>query len=782
MNAAPQIMSELGQAALDYAARGWFVFPVPPGTKKSHKSAEHSGGRNWGATSDPEEIRRDWARWPDANVGIATGAASGFFVIEADTAAGHGVDGIAALAALIEAHGPLPETIEALSPSGSWHIYFRWPEGCGVRNSAGLITRGVDVRGDGGMIVAAPSVKPGAAQPYRWKNPPPLFDLADCPGWLLDLATRPKAAPGLRIDTGPTGTAWAEAALRGELAAVLAAPQGRRNAALNAAAFSLGQIVAGGGLAEADAAARLTGAALAIGLEAGETVRTIASGMAAGMAAPRWPAIAPAYAQATDADPVDLWGRFDPPALPEGLLPPIIEEFAVVQGARMGSDPAGLAVAALVTCAAAIPDSVKIQVKEHDPHWTESARLWAALVGAPSTKKSPILSAATGPLCRLDVEMFRDWTAEVAAFTATPKDERQGQAAPPQRRLRIEDATVEAAQVVLEGSPWGVLLLQDELSGWFGAMDKYNGGKGANADRGFWLRSFNGGEFALNRVGRGAAIIPNLSVCLLGGIQPDPIRRVAADAQDDGLLQRLFPVILRPATMGRDEPAPDVAATYAGLIEALRGTRPPGWLGNLAVRFDARAQAVRRELEAEHLRLTALESINGKLAAHIGKYDGLFARLCLTWHCIEHAGQKHLPETIGEGLARRVGHFLHRFLLRHALAFYAGTLGLSDDHDRLSALAGFIIARGRETVTGRDVQQSIHAMRGIEDRDVRRLFEQLAALGWLTPTPGPRPSSPPVWRVNPAVHAKFASRATRERERRAEVRETLENLRRGEIC
>jgi len=65
-------------AALSYATNhGWFVFPAPPGEKKSYKSAEHSNGRKWGATNDAEEIRQDWARWPLAGIGIPTGEVNG---------------------------------------------------------------------------------------------------------------------------------------------------------------------------------------------------------------------------------------------------------------------------------------------------------------------------------------------------------------------------------------------------------------------------------------------------------------------------------------------------------------------------------------------------------------------------------------------------------------------------------------------------------------------------------------------------------------------------------
>jgi len=97
-------------------------------------------------------------------------------------------------------------------------------------------------------------------------------------------------------------------------------------------------------------------------------------------------------------------------------------------------------------------------------------------------------------------------------------------------------------------------------------------------------------------------------------------------------------------------------------------------------------------MERTHLELMQLETINKKLALHIGKYDGYFGRLCLLWHCIEHAHEPALPLDITEATARRVADFMHRFLLRHALAFYAGVLGLADEHDRLAAVAGFILA------------------------------------------------------------------------------------------
>lgn len=753
-------------AALDAAGRGWHVFPVVIGQKKSHKRAEFSCGRRWGATKDQEEIAVDWARWPDANLGVPTGALNGFFVIDLDTADGHGTDGLAGFEIMADAFG-IPETVTAETPSGGRHLYFRCPDGAPIFNSQSAVMLGVDVRGDGGMVLAPPSVKPGAAGPYRWIKAPGAYPIADCPEWLLQAcrqasakamhtASTPGSAPSPAARTSATGKTGEDY----EVLIAQLAEDGRKHAAVRDIAASMAaqgctpQFVEGFvrhhcPVWEENVAGSIRSAFEKFSQEQVE--------------------------QHFASDPVDLWGRFDPPALPKGLLPELIESFALVQGEQMGADPAGLAVAALVTCAAAIPDRIKAKVKQHDDAWFEAPRLWAALVGSPSAKKTPILQAATEPLRRIDTRQFGEWHSAMALWSALSKDDQRKAPKPKPVRLRIEDATVEATQAALENSPDGALMLQDELSGFFGAMDKYSGGKGAAADRAFWLRSFNGGQYALDRVGRGAALIENLSICLLGGIQPEPIRKIAGDTQDDGLLQRLFPIVLRPASQGTDAPAPPVAARYQDLIVALRRPAPIA-AGGTFLQYDAEAQKIRRKLEADHLRMQSAEAISRKLASHIGKYDGLFVRLCVTWHCIENAGAAELPGHITAHTAERVASFLHDFLLRHAFAFYAGVLGLSEDHDRLAAIAGHILARKLERITNRDVQRGDKAMRSLRDQDVQPLLQQLAAMGWLEKVDGPRPSSAPHWMVNPAVHSRFTARALAERERRDEARRVLANL------
>ena len=180
-------------AALNYA-KAVSVFPAELGVdadgkafKRPYKAARYSGGINWGATRDPEQIRKDFDRWPHAAVCIPTGIENDFFVVEADTPKGHDVDGIANLEKLI-AGREWPETRMAQSPTGSRHHYFAYPLNGRVRNRTGknAIAPGVDLLGDGGMVVAPPSIRPGVGE-YIWLNP--NVGIKHAPQWLLDIVT-----------------------------------------------------------------------------------------------------------------------------------------------------------------------------------------------------------------------------------------------------------------------------------------------------------------------------------------------------------------------------------------------------------------------------------------------------------------------------------------------------------------------------------------------------------------------------------------------------------------
>ncbi|MCI0392152.1 MAG: bifunctional DNA primase/polymerase [Acidobacteria bacterium] len=130
------------------------------------------------ATLDEGRIREWWDMWKDANVGVATGKEAGFFVLDVDPRSG----GHKALADLEREHGKLPETRSALTGGDGVHYFFKYPDFT-VRNSAGKLGLGLDIKSDGGSIVVAPSLH-ASGRRYRWRNGAPI---AEAPAWLLRL-------------------------------------------------------------------------------------------------------------------------------------------------------------------------------------------------------------------------------------------------------------------------------------------------------------------------------------------------------------------------------------------------------------------------------------------------------------------------------------------------------------------------------------------------------------------------------------------------------------------
>ena len=168
-------------AALDYAARGWRVVPIIPGGKRPPMAAWQTH-----ATTAPVVIERWWGRdHPDCGIGIATGESTGLWVLDVD-----GDAGADSLADLEATHGPLPDTVEVVTGSGGRHLYFAWPDdGTTIRNDqAGRLGVGLDVRGEGGQVVAPPTVHPSGRR-YEWESSshPDDVTVAQAPEWLISL-------------------------------------------------------------------------------------------------------------------------------------------------------------------------------------------------------------------------------------------------------------------------------------------------------------------------------------------------------------------------------------------------------------------------------------------------------------------------------------------------------------------------------------------------------------------------------------------------------------------
>jgi putative DNA primase/helicase len=182
--------------AVEYAERGWHVLPlhsVIDGKCTCGKVACSSAGKHpqtinglKSATIDLDTINTWFKHWPKANIGIATGAISGIGVIDIDPKHGGGDS----LDELTHKYGKIPDTVEAITQSSGRHIIFQYEQG--FRTTAGKLGRGIDTRGDGGYIVAAPSK--GLLGTYEWEasSDPQDCPIVRAPGWILQLLNNNK--------------------------------------------------------------------------------------------------------------------------------------------------------------------------------------------------------------------------------------------------------------------------------------------------------------------------------------------------------------------------------------------------------------------------------------------------------------------------------------------------------------------------------------------------------------------------------------------------------------
>lgn len=166
--------NELLTAALEYAAQGLAVFPLQPKEKKPiTKNGFYS------ATTDPATIKQWWNEYPAANIGIATGQRSGgLVVVDLDkhiTETGEVIEGYDSLREWQNKNGMLPDTAGTITGSGGNHWLFRLNKETG--NRTGLLTA-VDIRADGGYIVAPPSIHPNGNK-YEWEQTIKDYGIAD---------------------------------------------------------------------------------------------------------------------------------------------------------------------------------------------------------------------------------------------------------------------------------------------------------------------------------------------------------------------------------------------------------------------------------------------------------------------------------------------------------------------------------------------------------------------------------------------------------------------------
>jgi len=329
----------MGQAALQYARRGWPVFPCREreetvmiggagGKTRTLKPKQPYGGQGLkDATTDEQRIRAWWKQHPAAMIGVPAGV-NGCFVVDFDPRIEEVVDPhtgevtgsrewtLAELKASLEAQMgvPFPPSLTSRTPSGGVHVWFRQPNDGGVPiRNRGNLPEHVDVRGLGGYVIGAPSLIYDAqgevSGEYRWYDARGDWRddevIADAPAELIAILRAPKARKDAPVahrsvapQRGPARIAgdvdddmrkYAMVAVEGECRAIKEAGSGKRNGQLNASALKVASLVAAGAVDESFARSCVEAAARANPGrdDDAQLLATIASGWTAGLSSPR---------------------------------------------------------------------------------------------------------------------------------------------------------------------------------------------------------------------------------------------------------------------------------------------------------------------------------------------------------------------------------------------------------------------------------------------------------------------------------------------------------------
>lgn len=498
-------------------------------------------------------------------------------------------------------------------------------------------------------------------------------------------------------------------------------------------------------------------------------------------------------------EPLDVFTEIQAPQVKSEQLPAPIAAWIEDVAGVIGVDPSMLALPAIVSCAAMLHDGIQIQPEANNPGWKESARLWGALVGDPSSKKSPAMSKVLSIVKKIDAEchdkegkLKYEFSLKEKAHSANEKAyierlQKGDDTNPPIKpelpeipRAYAQDCTVEALRDVLKHSSRGVLAERDELTGWFGSMDQYKSGGKGGSDRANWLELYNGGSRRIDRVGAGSVFVKNWSASLIGGIQPDPLKAIAGQMNEDGLLQRFMVVYGRAGKQGNEQaPSIELETQYRRIVRHIWEILP----NHEPVLLSPEANTIRKQIVARAYELIEMKFISNSMVAHLGKWEGLSARLMLTYHAIECATLEVHPQScaVSGATASKVKAFMLDFLLPHAIQFYMDIMAGSDTNKHFVAVANLILAKHPHEITLRQITHGWIGWRHASEQVQMSVINRLVDAGWIQTPIGSRLAHnrrlATRYIINPMLADKFSRRAKAELLRREEARQIIEALR-----
>jgi hypothetical protein len=401
--------------------------------------------------------------------------------------------------------------------------------------------------------------------------------------------------------------------------------------------------------------------------------------------------------------------------------------------------------------------------------------LWAAVVGDPSSNKSPAIDAATRMLRTMEAEMAEQhrtvlmsfaavaerakaerkaWEDQVKQATkdnvATPSmpDAADAPDAPERKRLVVQDSTPEEMAAILGANVNGTLHLRDELAGWLDSFERYSAG-----GRSFWLEAYGGRPFVVDRKSQSKPLmVPFNGVSVLGGIQPEKLRDALLGVADDGLIARFMWVWPEAIRFRRPRQVADTSR-LEGIYRRLHQMYRPA-TEQVIIPLEPRAADIFEQWIAENdedVRQGA-----GLYASWAGKARGLALRLSLVLEFLGWADSDgREPATVSVQSIVNALRLIDDFLKPHARRVF-GDAALPPVEKDAAALARFILKEGLQRVNARDIQRKSSLPTLKCKQDVEAATEALMDAGWLRDAPSRQGEAPGRQRkdylVNPAVH------------------------------
>lgn len=464
---------------------------------------------------------------------------------------------------------------------------------------------------------------------------------------------------------------------------------------------------------------------------------------------------------ATGASIFDPWERYAVPAFPLEVLPPVLRDYVEYLSVSTGGDRSAVAMSALAALSGCMSQEFALKMKRSGD-WYVKPRLWVMLVGDPSSKKSPIMSACVRPVRSWESVGVKDYQSSYARWKADG-DKNEPEPVKPTRFL-LNEVTSEKLGEILSRQDRGVLVEQDEVSGWIGAMDKYGGGKGAAADRGFWLGAYNGGPRTIDRLGRGETFVQNLCVAFIGGVQPDRLAEMA-NLTSDGLLQRFLPVMMTRAVYSGEVESEAPAEAYKDLCFRLLRMMPA------KLQMDEGAREASGAFQRFLHDLEGMDGLGKGFCGFAGKLSGIHGSLSLVLHMI--SDPDAVLDAVSERTVRDAERIIRDFCIPHGLELYRSSTD-GGDWEALRKIASFILTSDKERFTASDFTAGVRSLRGLTTWEIGQRVSPLVAGGWLSEDEGGK-----GWAVVKNLRLAMSERRAEEARRKAEVMKIIKKGRVG---